>query len=311
MITLTIIFLSLFFWFFFGHFCFYTTFRTRKSDAFEKETLCGGEVFTEEGKAAAYSAREWLDEAGGEDVFINSHDKLRLHGRLITHKNPPQKGLAILAHGYHSSGRRDLAIQAKGIYEDGYDILLISQRGHGKSEGKYLTFGVKERIDILSWCEYANKRFTSPEIALVGLSMGGATVLMASELNLPENVKCIVSDCAFSSPYEITLHGLRNKKAPRYPTIFFMNFWCRVLAHFDLKQASALGALKKNTRPILLFHGELDRYVPTEMSIANSESGGKLTELVIVPNARHAQSVYYDTDGYIKKLLDFLDEHIN
>ena len=70
-----------------------------------------------------------------------------------------------------------------------------------KSEGKFIGFGCKDRYDALKWIDWMIKKAGNDiRIVLMGNSMGGATVLMASGLNLPEQVKGIVSDCAFTSP---------------------------------------------------------------------------------------------------------------
>ncbi len=301
----------LLFWVIFGYICFRSAFMRRKSDFEEKETLCGGGDVPCDIERSVRAARAWLDGMGGEDIYIKGRDGVRLYGRLIRHSEP-SLGIVIFTHGYHSSCRRDLAVQIKGVYTGGYDVLLVSQRAHGKSGGKYLTFGAKERYDILLWSEYIASRFRSTPIALMGLSMGGATVMNASALPLPEDVRCIVSDCGFTSPFEITVNTLRHRKhIIPYPTVFFIDLWCMLIAHFKLTDAKAYKALKQNTRPLLIFHGELDTYVPTYMSKRNAAITPSLTELVIVPHAKHSQSVYYDPDGYLNKLLDFLNVNMS
>ena len=77
--------------------------------------------------------------------------------------------------------------------------MMIDQRAHGKSEGRTMTFGVFERFDVLSWIDYTVERVgKKTRIVLAGISMGAATVLMASNLNLPPNVKGIMADCPYS-----------------------------------------------------------------------------------------------------------------
>ena len=294
----------------FGLFGFVSTCKKRKSDETEKDDFCGGKVIPPYAEKALRECRAWYDSAEGEDVYISSKDRLMLYGRLITH-HEGSRGLVIFFHGFHSSCRRDLAIQIEGIYNDGYDVLCASQRGHGKSGGRFLCFGVKERYDVLSWCNYAIERFGNIPMALMGLSMGGATVNMASALPLPENVRCIIDDCGFTSPMAITVNTLMHKnKIPPYPFVFFMDLWCILLAGYRLGQVSTLRTLKENTRPLLIIHGELDTYVPTEMSRKNATVREELTELVIIPEAKHAQSVYYDRDGYIRKVTEFLGKHM-
>lgn len=63
---------------------------------------------------------------------------------------------------------------------------MVDERAHGKSEGKVITFGIRERCDCKLWAEYAVKRYgENKDIFLAGVSMGAASVMMASNLGLP------------------------------------------------------------------------------------------------------------------------------
>ena len=307
---ISIIIIILSFWLVFGYICFSGACTRRKSRIYERNDFCGGGELPEAAKRAVRESRLWLDNAEYEEVYLNSNDGYRLFAKLIR-RGEQAKGTVIFAHGYHSSCRRDLAIQARAAYEDGYNILLIYQRSHGISEGKYICFGTKERYDLLLWAEYISGRFPHMPIALFGLSMGGATVMMASALPLPAEVRCIIADCGFTSPREIIANTLRTRRhIIVYPTIFFMNFWSMLLARFNYFELSTLEELKKNTRPLLLIHGGLDTYVPTEMSYRNAAVASELCELYVVPEAKHAQAVYFDIEGYRQRELDFLNKHM-
>lgn len=137
-----------------------------------------------------------------EDIFLPSFDGLRLHGQLV--QQPESKGTILLFHGYRSSWVIDFSIVLPYYYSLGYDLLVVDERAHGQSEGDYITFGVRERRDVVTWAQYAAMHFgPAHPLILDGLSMGAATVLMASELDLPASVRGIIADCGFSSPYAI------------------------------------------------------------------------------------------------------------
>lgn len=297
----------LLFWFFSSLLFFYfACYQYRIPD---KDTACGGHSIPDDSMKALRNAQAWLDGQRTEEIFIRSVDGLSLYGQLIEQKDA--KGTVIFFHGYHSSCRRDIVIQCKEAFLAGYNVLLPTHRGHGKSEGKYITFGAKEKLDVRAWSEYITKRYADLPIALMGLSMGGSSVMFASALELPSEVKCIINDCGFSKPSSISAHTLFFKRfILPYPSVSFMDVWARLLAKFSFYSDSSYRALKKNTRPMLLIHGELDRFVPTNMSRRNALANPELTELMTVPNAKHAQAVYYDMDGYIKKFIDFLDKNM-
>ena len=134
-----------------------------------------------------------------EPVSIQSYDGTKLAGRYYHVRDGAP--LQIQFHGYRGGAIRDFCGGNKLAREAGQNTLVIDQRAHGKSGGNVITFGIRERRDCLAWARYARERF-GPEttIFLSGVSMGAATVLMAAELDLPENVAGIIADCPYSSP---------------------------------------------------------------------------------------------------------------
>ena len=119
-----------------------------------------------------------------ERVTVRSHDGLKLAGKY--YEGAPGAPLMLFFHGYRSTAERDGSGGFQLCREKGWHILMVDQRAHGESEGGTITFGVRERYDCQTWARYAAKRM-GPEtpVFLWGVSMGAATVLMASDLSLP------------------------------------------------------------------------------------------------------------------------------
>ena len=194
----------------------------------------------------------------------------------------------------------------------GQNTLVVDQRSHGKSEGHTITFGIKERFDCLSWIQYANERFGAQiPICLAGVSMGAATVLMASDLELPDNVKCIIADCPFSSPEAIILKVCKeDMKIPPVLAKPFIRFGAAVYGHFRLTECSALESVRHAKVPILLIHGEDDRFVPCDMSreIFNVCSSHKRIETF--PDAAHGISYILNPEKYGQITKEFTDQFL-
>ncbi len=170
--------------------------------------------------------KKWMVEQPREDVYIQSDDGLKLHGTYFTRREPDggyQAGedgkekkapgrVVICFHGYTSEGVSGFIGLSNYYLPRGYEMLLVDQRAHGASEGKYIGFGCLDRRDALCWIQYVQERLGEDcRILLHGTSMGGATVLMASGLNLPSSVKGIISDCAFTSAWDVFTHVLKNE----------------------------------------------------------------------------------------------------
>lgn len=88
----------------------------------------------------------WLKAHNAKDVSIISKDGLTLHGFWIPVENP--RGTILLAHGYRSTMLVDFGLAFAFYHALGMNILVPQQRAHGQSEGRYITFGVKESEDM-------------------------------------------------------------------------------------------------------------------------------------------------------------------
>ena len=143
-----------------------------------------------------------MDETPYEAVTISARDGTKLAARYYHVRDGAP--LQIQFHGYRGTALRDFCGGNKLARESGQNTLVVDQRAHGKSGGTTITFGIRERLDCLCWVEYASQRFGSDTpVFLSGVSMGAATVLMASEWELPANVVGIIADCPYSSPEAI------------------------------------------------------------------------------------------------------------
>lgn len=243
-----------------------------------------------------------------EDVFVMSEDKLRLHGRFYTVNNPI--GTIVLFHGWRSSGLNDFSCIIPHYLDMNYNVLLVSQRSHGTSEGKYICMGIKEKYDCKIWLEYVAKRFGKEHsIIAEGISMGGATVLMASGLELPQNVKAIISDSAFTCAKDVVMSIARQNKIFPYPIVWFVQLWFRLFGGCAMNGDNTVKEMNKNHLPILFLHGEGDTFVPCEMTLKTYAAAKSDKYIMTVPNANHGQSYLYDSKGCTDLLDGFLRKY--
>lgn len=242
-----------------------------------------------------------------EDVQICSFDSLILKARYYHYSDGAP--VAIMMHGYRSNYCRDGNGGFKIARARGYNILMPDQRAHGRSEGKDITFGISERHDCADWVDYVLDRFgTNTKIVLIGLSMGAATVMMASDIVSHHSVKAIIADCGFTSPKDIISEVASGMKIPGKLGYFFAWLGARLFGKFDANEASAVSSLAKTKIPVLFIHGEADTFVPTHMSKTCYDKCKSKKDILIVKNAAHGMSYYADTEGYTNKVNEFLDE---
>ena len=252
---------------------------------------------------------EKLVEAPYERVTVRSYDGLRLVGKL--YEGVPGAPLILFFHGYRSTAERDASGGFQLCREKGWHILMVDQRALGESEGKEITFGIRERFDCQSWAEYAAKRFgEETPIFIWGISMGASTVLMASELPMPETVKGIVADCGFDSPASIIAETARRRRWPVGIACRFVDWGARLFGGFRMDEASALDSVTRARVPILLVHGEEDEIVPFEMVHALKDACASPVQVLTVPKAAHGISWYVDMPTYQGTLIRFIEEHM-
>ncbi len=253
--------------------------------------------------------KEWMLSQPHEDVYIWSEDGLKLHGSYFPGEGSKKK-IVICFHGYTSDGMSGFIGLSNYYLPRGYQMLLVDQRAHGKSEGDYIGFGCLDRKDAVCWIRYIEEKLGPDcEIVLHGTSMGGATVLMASGLWLGPSVKGIISDCAFTSAWDVFTYVLKQRyHLPARPIMETADRMAKKRAGYGLRECNAAEEVKKTTVPILLIHGDADTFVPCEMCEEIHRNCAPGTEKLIVPGAGHCESHYVATEVVEEKLTEFLSK---
>jgi len=250
---------------------------------------------------------EAMKERPCEYVTITTYDGLTLSGRYYHVKDGAP--LDIGFHGYRSSPLVDFSGGAELCFQMEHNLLLVDQRAHGKSQGKTISFGIKERHDLMKWVEYAIERFGKDiPIMLYGVSMGGATVLMASNLPLPNNVKGIVADCPYNNALDIICKVAMDMPIPLFLVKPFVILGAKIYGGFDINEIDAAEAVKETKIPILIIHGDGDTFVPCEMSEAPVKANPEKVQRHTIPGAEHGICYLVDTNRYQELVKEFVNK---
>lgn len=252
--------------------------------------------------------KKYLHAQYHEDIYCKSEDGLQLHATYFPGEKTGR--LVICFHGYTSEGMKDYSALSDYYLKRGYGMLLVDERAHGQSEGTYIGFGCLDRQDALQWIAWAVRECGEDvRILLHGTSMGGATVLMASGLQLPGQVKGIVSDCGFTSPKEVFTHVLHSMyHLPAFPVIQIADYVNRKKAGYGMDECNAAREVQNATVPILMIHGDADTFVPSSMCEKIYENCSAPKKKLIVKGAAHAESYYKDMESYENALDEFTKE---
>ena len=246
----------------------------------------------------------------GENTSLITEDGLTLKGRFFPQENSHR--YAIVCHGYAGNSAQVFGY-ARQFYNMGCSVLAPDARAHGESEGEYYGMGWLERKDILGWANQLIGRDPDAEIVLFGVSMGGATVMMTAGEELPEQIKCIVEDCGYTSVWdEFSLQLSTLFSAPEFPLMYTTDLICRLRAGYGFQEASSVEQLKKAEVPMLFIHGEKDTFVPYSMldQVYNACASAEKEKLTI-PGAGHGVAASVEPDLYWSTVESFVNKHLN
>lgn len=258
-------------------------------------------------KEGILAGRDWLAQQEITEVSITSFDGIPLVGEWLPHENA--RGTLLVFHGWRGSPVTDFGYAIQNYYNQGLNLLLVHQRAQGKSGGKYMTFGIRERKDVHSWVKWHADRFgADAPILLAGLSMGATTVLMSCGEPYCANVRGIVADCGFSDPKAIITSVVKSMHLPAWLVVPFLGLETKLFAGFGLTEYSTLTAMEKASLPIFFAHGEDDHFVPCQMTKdAYAACTSKNKTLLTVPGAGHGKSLAVDPEAYLTTLISFIN----
>lgn len=290
---------------------FFYAFYRKRIRLFGKEE--GGErsgdwkTFTEKSK----EGEAWMRTKHMESITILSEEGLRLTGTMLWAERDTGKTV-IAVHGYRGQAIRDFAGSARFYHDMGYNLLMVDNRAHGDSEGAWIGFGWKDKNDIRRWCEYLVDRTNgAARIVLLGVSMGGAAVMMASGDDLPYQVKGIIEDCGYSTVWDQLWSAYpKGCRFPKRCTMYLASGISKLVNGFSFKEASCVRQLQKNRRPMLFIHGGADAFVPTRMVYEAYAATKGEKRLLIVEGAGHALSVVRDPERYYGSIRKFLTDFV-
>lgn len=254
---------------------------------------------------------DWWDKFPIELFNIQSYDNLELYGRILRQEKKTNR-VAIVVHGFMNT-YKDTQTYCKFFYEQGFNVLAVDNRAHGLSGGDYVGMGWFDRLDVKAWIEYVCKVFGAKvQIVLFGVSMGGATVCMASGEELPKNVKCIIADSPYDNVYNIFFHVMKKElKLPAFSLAKSLQTYNKIFFGESIKEQDTIRQVKKSKTPILIIHGDKDNFVPVEMAFKIYDAiDPNLRDIFIVHNAWHGEAQSKQTKKYNEKLEMWIEKYL-
>lgn len=241
-----------------------------------------------------------------ETLEITSHDALQM--KAIYYPNGSKKTM-IWVHGYTSHAERESAFPSLFYRSMGFNVLIPYLRAHDISEGKYISLGALEHLDMMRWVDKVNEMIPDGQIVIHGLSMGGGIVLDLATKEM-KNVKCMVCD-APSVSIEGMFRGICGevfKKDPQTVAEYALN---RFRSEFgeDAAEFDRVKNIKSCRYPLLLTAGSNEQMDAVLEQL--KERSPMDTEVLILPGCNHGNGMYKQTEMYQTAITQFVDKNLS
>ncbi len=252
-------------------------------------------------------AKAKLEALPATEVSLTARDGLTLRADYIDRGSDKT---ALLFHGYRALPMTNCADQAALLADQGYNLFLVHQRAHGKSDGTFCTLGYAEQYDVLDWISLAAADPKVHHLVLYGVSMGASAIAYASDKITDPKVRAMVLDCGFTGIYAQLANDNRKLHLPSWAVLPLLRLFYRQRFGFDIKitSAAALGATRI---PALFVHGTEDESVPFAHGKANYAACGAPKEALFIPHALHTCAMMQGGAAAQQSFLQFLDRYVH
>lgn len=192
----------------------------------------------------------------------------QLSARLEQPANGHPKAFAIFAHCFTcNKNLTAIANISRALAQVGFAVLRFDFTGLGESEGDFSDTNFSSNIeDLQAAANYLKEEYEAPKL-LIGHSLGGAAVLVAS-LRI-SSIEAIVTIGAPSDPEHVTRLftedlGIIEREGKAKVSISDRSFVIKKQFIDDLTQAYEEHDFQKIRKPLLIMHSPADRVVDIE-----------------------------------------------
>lgn len=278
------------------------------------EALVHTDDIEQQNQKAWDETREWVQSAHGQKLTRETEDGYQLVAQEVFAPEGQEEShrWVLLLHGY-TGWKEAMYPFAKWYNEKGWHVIVPDMRCQGESQGDFIGMGWTDRKDNLLWLDYILEQDPEAQIVIHGQSMGAACALMMTgDGELPDNVKAVVSDCAYTDAYSMFQEKMKEWfHLPAFPLLDTANLMLQLRGGYDLKDASALEAVKKSQTPTLFIHGDQDEMISVNMSRQLYEAASCPKELLIVEGAGHAQCQDKNPQAYYGAVEELLENYVH
>jgi pimeloyl-ACP methyl ester carboxylesterase len=215
------------------------------------------------------------------------------------------RATVLVLHGITDHKETMLGV-AKDLAAAGYRAVLVDLRGHGRSSGQWLTFGVVESQDLKQLVDDLDvQRLLAGPVGVFGPSYGGGVAIQYAAAD--PRVRAVVAVCPFSSLRSVTPSVVR-MYAPWPANWLLLDSTINravtrsgELASFDPNRADAVRAIAETDAQVLLIHGKGDRKIPPAHSERLHAAAPGHSKLILLDGHAHDSILAGDAGGVVMR----------
>lgn len=239
---------------------------------------------------------------------LHPTDEAKRSERLVDGK---PRGTVLILHGYRNRMYNMLG-WAEGFADAGYRAVMIDMRGHGRSSGDYISYGVNEHNDAIAVIdELVRRDLLAGRLGVWGISMGGSTAIMAAAKD--PRIATVVAVAPFTSLRAVLPGFSRTAIIGAFDTDEEIQQFlddASEEAGFDPDDADALSAMKRVKVPVMIVHGQADNWVPVDHGRQLFDAAPPGSHLFVQAAAGHLD-VHFDIGGEIEvESIKWINHHL-
>lgn len=236
-----------------------------------------------------------------EPVAFASESGSTIHGWLS--RAPSARGAMLLLPGVRAN-RLSMVGRAEFLRRSGYSTLLIDFQATGESAGEAITFGWRERFDVLASVRYLNARMPGQPVGVIGTSLGGAATLLAAP---PLEIRAAVLEAVYPSIDRAIANRLHMRLGPFESAVTpLLLLQLRPRLHVATDDLRPVDHVARLGCPILVVGGALDQHTTVADTQLLFAAAREPKELWLIPNAAHVDFLEFVGDAYRDRILAFL-----
>ena len=215
--------------------------------------------------------------------------------------------VVLLVHGVRAD-RLAMVERARLLAEHGYSVLLIDLQAHGETPGEAITLGWKESEDVVAARNWIRAQRPGCKIGVVGVSLGGASVLLAPQ---PLGVDAVVLEAVYPRIARAAENRVRIRLGPLAPFLTPLLLWqLQPRLGITAQQLEPIRSISRLGAPVLIVAGSEDEQTTLAESQELFAAAAEPKRLWIVEGARHQDFMSFDPKGYEEQVLGFLEQQL-